>query len=325
MNSTHTFPFIRTILGDISSDKLGLCYSHEHIVIDDSYPTVNDKNLLLNDLDKIVKELKLLHQQSVRTMVDTMPVNAGRNIRKLAEVSRRSGMQIIAATGIHLEIYYPSDHWRYHYSEDQLAQLFVDDIETGIDFHDYGGPIVECSPHKAGIIKLATGDEPITKHQEKIFRAVVNAHLKTGVPVLTHTNYGKHALAQIELFDQLGADLSHLVLSHVDRFKDVEYNREILKSGVFVEYDSAFRWKSSEENWTYKLLENLLPEFPRQITMGMDAAKHAYWKSYGGEPGLDFLVTKFKDDLQKMGLGEYFNLIFQENPKSIFSFKSNDI
>jgi phosphotriesterase-related protein len=314
--------FVRTILGDISTDKMGITYSHEHIIIEESYPTLENKLLLLNDVDKVTEELRRFFQLGGRTMVDTMPANAGRNVQKLADVSRRSGVQIIAPTGIHLEKYYLPNHWRYHYSEEQLVQLFVDDITKGIDIHDYGGPIVERSDHKAGMIKLATGDEPISAHQEKIFRAVVEAHKHTGAPILTHTNNGKRALEQVHLFDKLGADLSHVVLSHVDRYKDVDYNREVLQSGVFVEYDSAFRWaKKGEENWTYKLLEELLPEFLSQITMGMDAAKHSYWKSYGGEPGLEFLLTTFRDDLKQMGLGEYFDKIFYENPSHLYAFK----
>lgn len=310
---------IRTILGDIQSEELGFCYSHEHIVIEESYPTVQNRDFLLNDVEKIVQELSHLYSLGVRSMADTMPANAGRNIQKLAEVSRKSGIQIIVPTGIHLEIYYPPNHWRYHYSEDQLSQLFVDDIEQGIDIHDYGGPIVERSIHKAGLIKLATGDEPITSHQEKIFRSVVNAHLATGAPILTHTNYGRRANEQVEMFDKLGADLSHVVLSHVDRYKDIAYHRDILQSGVCVEYDSAFRWKTGEENYTYTLLKQLLTEFPGQITMGMDAAKSQYWKSYGGNPGLDFLVTTFKKDLEEMGLGEFFKNIFIDNPAKLFS------
>lgn len=313
---------VRTVLGDIEPDEMGLCYSHEHIIIEESFPTLQNELLLLNDVDKISKELSEFYRLGGRTMVDTMPANAGRNIQKLAEVSRRTGVQIVAPTGIHLEKYYLPNHWRYHYSEDQLTQLFVDDITKGIDLHDYGGPIVERSDHKAGLIKLATGDEAITPHQEKIFRAVVEAHKQTGAPILTHTNYGRRALEQVEMFDKLGADLSHVVLSHVDRMKDIEYNREVLQSGVYVEYDSAFRWDEDEENWTYRLLERLLPEFPDQITMGMDAAKHSYWKSYGGEPGLEFLLTTFREDLEKMGLAEYYERIFYENPARLYVFKS---
>lgn len=314
--------FVRTVLGDIDPDEMGLCFSHEHIIIDESYPTERNELLLLNDLKKVTAELNDLYRLGVRTMVDTMPSDAGRNIRKLAEVSRNTGVHIVAPTGIHLEKYYPPGHWRYHYTEEQLTQLFVDDITVGIDIHDYGGPLVERSEHKAGIIKLATGDGAITPHQEKIFRAVVNAHTLTGAPILTHTNYGRRALDQIEMFEKLGADLSHVVLSHIDRYKDVGYNREVLQSGVCVEYDSAFRWKiKGEENWTYRLLEQLLPEFPDRITMGMDAAKYSYWRSYGGEPGLDFLLTVFRDDLDEMGLADYYEGIFVDNPARLFAFK----
>ena len=255
-------------------------------------------------------------------MVDTMPINSGRNVLKLAEVARRTGVQIIVPTGIHLEVYYPPNHWRYHYSEDQITQLIIDDVEQGIDRYDYGGPIVERTPHRAGMIKLATGDEPITPHQEKIFRAVVRAHRATGAPILTHTNYGRHAVAQAKLFEKLGADLSHVVLSHVDRYQDVDYQREVLDTGVRVEYDSAFRWQPNQPNWTYQFLEALLPEFPDQIVMGMDAAKHSYWRSYGGQPGLDFLLTTFKDDLEKMGRTEYYEQVFYQNPQQLYSFSA---
>lgn len=311
---------IRTVLGDIDSGELGLCYSHEHILIDESFPTLLNEKLLLNDVEKITEELKHLYRLGVRSMVDTMPVNAGRNILKLSQISRETGMQIIAPTGIHLEMYYLPDHWRYHYSEDQLTQLFIDDIEVGIDIYDYGGPLVKRSEYKAGLIKLATGDEPITEHQKKIFRSVVNAHLSTGAPILTHTNSSKHALEQVNLFEKMGADLSHTVLSHVDKHKSINYHRELLQSGVYLEYDSAFRWKEGEKNWTYELLEKLLSEFPNQIVMGMDAAKNEYWKSYGGSPGLDFLITTCKDELIKRGLGEYFEKIFSSNPAQLFSF-----
>lgn len=317
-NNNHT-PFIRTVLGDIAPEDLGLTYSHEHVIIEESFPTVQNPIFLHNDVDKVSVELKNFYEKGGRAMVDTMPANCGRNVVKLAEVSQETGVHIIASTGIHLEQYYPTTHWRYGYSEDQLTRLFIEDVTIGIDAFDYNGPIIERTPHKAGMIKLATGDDDFTPHQEKIFHAVVNTHLETGAPILTHTNYGKRAMDQVRLFDKLGAQLEHVVISHVDRYQDIGYNRELLQTGVRVEYDSAFRWKE-KENWTYKLLESLLPEFPDQITMGMDAAKHSYWKSYGGAPGLDFLLTTFKNDLEEMGLIDFYENIFFKNPARLYSF-----
>ena len=57
-------------------------------------------------------------------------------------------------------------------------------------------------------------------------------------------------------------------------------------------------------------MEKLLPMFPNQITVGMDAAKNAYWKSYGGNPGLDYLLTTFKDELNKRNLSNYLDKLF---------------
>lgn len=312
--------FIRTILGDLPSEKMGITFSHEHVVIEENYVTLNHPDFLLNDVEKICTELRGLKSLGCSTMVDTMPANAGRNPIKSAAIARQTGIQLIVPTGIHLEQYYPTSHWRYTYTEEQLSDLFIADIEMGIDQFDYNGPIVQRTAHRAGLIKLATGDEPITMHQEKIFRAVVNAHLATGAPILTHTNAGQHALAQAEYFAKQGANLQHIVLSHMDKNQDLGYHHALMQTGVSVEYDSAFRWKSGVENWTYTLLEKLLPDYPGQITVGMDAAKNSYWRAYGGKPGLDFLLTTFVEELNARGLEAYFQAIFIDNPARIFSF-----
>ena len=312
--------FFRTVLGDKPTSEMGLTYSHEHIIIEDSYVTAAHPEFLLNDIDKISEELINFYKEGGRTVVDTMPANCGRNIIKSVEVSRLSSVNIIVPTGIHLEIYYPENHWRYSYTENQLSELFIADIENGIDQFDYSGPYVQRTIHKAGLIKLATGNDPIDKHQEKIFRAVVNAHLKTGAPILTHTNFGKQALEQAKLFEKLGANLEHVVLSHVDRAKEINYNKAVLDMGVRVEYDSAFRWKTTEPNYTLNLLEHLLPLYPAQITLGMDMAKNAYWKSYGGGPGLNYLIETIPTFLKSKALEAHYDKLFIENPKRLYAF-----
>jgi 5-phospho-D-xylono-1,4-lactonase len=313
--------FARTILGDIEPSKMGLTFSHEHIIIEESFATHSNKDFVLNDVEKVSLELRNFYAVGGRTVVDAMPADCGRNILKLVEVSKKTGVQIIVPTGLHLEMYYPPNHWRYFLDEDTLTDLFVKDIEEGIDIYDYGCPIVKRTPYKAGMIKLATGDESFTEHQLKIFKSVVEAHQKTGVPILTHTNNGKQAIEQAALFIKLGADVKHIVLSHVDRNKDLAYHHDLMQMGVRVEYDSHFRWKNDTDNWTYTLLEKLLPDYPDQITVGMDMARSSYWKSYGGEPGLNYLLTNFTEQLNLRGLSNYFEKLFYSNPQQLFCFK----
>ncbi|MHA7128868.1 phosphotriesterase family protein [Algoriphagus namhaensis] len=312
--------FIRTILGDIPSEQIGLTYSHEHVVIDHCYATSLHPEFLLNDFAKLKTELAELKKLDLSLMVDTMPVNAGRNPLLSAKLSEETGIHLVVPTGIHQEKYYPKSHWRFQYSEQELADLFMADVQDGIDRYDYNGPVIRrAQAHKAGLIKLATDETPFSSHQEMIFRAVVQTHRQTGVPILTHTTQGTLALEQAELFAKLGADLDHVVLSHVDRNPDLGYVRAVLDTGVSVEFDSAFRWKTNP-NQTYQYLEQLLPDYPRQIVVGMDAAKNAYWKSYGGKPGLDYLLTTFPEELKTRGLEDYLDLIFIHNPRRIYSF-----
>jgi len=312
--------FFRTILGDKPVEQMGLTYSHEHIIIEDSYVTAAHPEFLLNDIEKVSKELISFREAGGETVVDSMPANAGRNALKMAAVSEISGVNIIVPTGIHLEIYYPHNHWRYSYTEDQLTDLFIADVNEGIDKYDYSGPFIERTLHKAGLIKIATGDHSFTKHQEKLFRAVVNTHKVTGVPILTHTNFGNQAWEQAKMFEKLGANLEHIVLSHVDRYKDLDYQKKVLDTGISVEYDSAFRWKANDHNWTLEFIEKLLPLYPEQITLGMDMAKNAYWKSYGGKPGLTYLLDTIPSFLATKGLNQYWRNIFFDTPKRIFAF-----
>ena len=84
--------FIRTVLGDIAPDDLGVCYAHEHIIIDASYTTVVDAGFLIDDVDAASRELAEFHQLGGCSVIDSMPCDCGRNVMKLAEVSRRSGV-----------------------------------------------------------------------------------------------------------------------------------------------------------------------------------------------------------------------------------------
>jgi phosphotriesterase-related protein len=206
-------------------------------------------------------------------------------------------------------------------SADELTELFIQDITEGVDQCDYSCPLVKRTTYKAGMIKLATGDDRITDHQHIIFKAVVNAHLRTGAPILTHTNGGKLAVEQAELFLKLGADLKHVVISHVDKERDLTFHRELMQTGVSVEYDSHFRFMTKGDDWTYRLLEKMLPDYSGQIVVGMDMAKNTYWKSYGGKPGLTYLLTEFRNELKSRGLNGYFEKMFFANPQKLYAFK----
>jgi len=317
--------FVRTVLGDIAPAELGVCYAHEHVIIDPSFTTQATPEFLLDDVARATTELREFYAVGGRAMVDAMPCDAGRNAVKLAAVSRATGVHLVAPTGLHLAKYYDAGHWGDFYSVEQLAELFIADIADGIDAHDYNGPLVERTAHRAGLIKIATGTA-FTAREEKIFAAAAEAHRRTGAPILTHTEQGTLGVEQVARLRELGVDLRHVCLSHLDRRPDLAYHREILASGVRVEYDSAFRWKFTQGNPTLDLLVALVPEFPGQIMVGMDAARRGHWRSYGGQPGLSFLLNEFSVQLRTAGMTEtQWQDVLVATPAATYAFQANPV
>jgi len=314
--------FIRTVLGDLPAAQLGVCYAHEHLIIDASFTTNETPDFLLDSVERGTEELRQFYADGGRAMIDSMPCDCGRNVRKLAALAGASGIHIVCPTGLHLARYYDPGHWGNFYSAAQLAGLFVAEIETGIDAHDYNGPLVSRTAHRAGLIKIAT-DTVITAREEKIFAAAAAAHRRTGAPILTHTEQGTLGLEQVARLRDLGVDLRHVVLSHLDRQPDLAYHRAILASGVRVEYDSAHRWKPGQGNPTLGLVRALLPDFPGQLMLGMDAARRSYWRHYGGSPGLSYLLKDFSALLRTAGLtADQLHDLFVTTPAATYAFAS---
>lgn len=313
---------VRTVLGDIEASELGATYAHEHLVIDGGFLIQLYPDFQLGDVDKAVTELEPAIRLGLRSLVDAMPCDIGRNVLKLAEISRRTGVHIIAPTGLHLAKYYPERHWSSVASVDELARLFIADIVDGIDANDYGSPFLRRTEHRAGVIKVAGSRDQLSAHDRRVFEAAAVAHRETGAPVLTHCQDGTAGLEQIEVLTGHGVPAGKIALSHVDKVVDRGYHRELTATGAHVEYDQAFRWPADQPNGTLQLIEWMVEDGRGgQIVLGLDAARRGYWASYGGRPGWGFLLGPFAAMLTERGISmEDRHRFFVENAAAVFSF-----
>ena len=317
--------FVRTVLGDVDPGELGVTYAHEHLIIDGGRPVELSPDFLLSDVERLATELGDAAEAGLQAAIDAMPADCGRNPAKLADLSRRSSVRIVAATGLHHERFYGPSHWSLRASEDELTNLFVADIEDGIDERDYGGPIVRRTTVRAGIVKVAGSHGGPSDRDRPILRAAAAAHLRTGVPVHTHCEAGTGALEQIRLLIEAGVPAGHISVSHVDKVVDRGYHRELLSTGAFAVYDQGFRW-GERENGTLRLLESAVAEgLVGQVMLGMDAARQGYYRAFGGTPGLDWLLRGFSDEMEGCGLGpEIRHRLFIDNPARAFAFAEVD-
>lgn len=296
---------VRSVLGDLDPDELGVTYAHEHLIIDT--PLVADRwpDIHLTSVDDAVSELSTCHRVGVRTVVDAMPAASGRDPVRLARIAERSGVHLVAATGLHTAKYYEGQRWTSEEDPAVLAALFTADVVEGIDRYDYLGPVVRRTEHRAGIVKMGWLTEAPTSRDRRLAEAVAATHLATGVPVLTHCEGGRGGLTQVELLTGLGVPASRIVLSHTDKVVDHAYHRALLETGVVLGYDQALRQGDATRSGTAALVVRAFEDGTGdQLVLGTDAARRSLWATYGGQLGMAWLADGFVAILRALGLDD---------------------
>jgi len=135
-------------------------------------------------------------------------------------------MQIIAATGLYTYDEVP----RYFENRgvDHMTDLFVRDIEVGI----------QGTEVKAAVLKCATDEKGVTPGVEKVLRGVARAHRRTGVPISTHTHAAsEQGLNQQRIFAEEGVDLRRVVIGHSGDTEDIAYLEKLIAAGSYIGMD----------------------------------------------------------------------------------------
>jgi phosphotriesterase-related protein len=218
---------INSVLGPLDTADLGFTLPHEHVFtasagIQRTYPELfGDFEVLTNQAASTLADA---HAGGVQTMVELSTVDLGRDVRFFAEMSRRTGVNIIAATGIWRDI--PRALW--NRSPDEIAALFVREIEVGI----------EGTGIRAGIIKVANDSEGVTREGEIILRAAARAAKQTGVRISTHSYApGRVGEQQVAIFEDEGFDLNRVYIGHSNDSTDLAYLLGLVRRGVWLGMD----------------------------------------------------------------------------------------
>ena len=237
------------------------------------------------------EEVRSCAAAGVALMIDAMPCSAGRDASRLAQIASQTGVEIVAATGLHHDRYYGPGHWSNNVGSAELADLFVADLNVGVDRFDYTGPLVRRTAHRAGVLKVATSGPLLDDRDRRNLDAVGEASVRTGAPVLTHCEGGKGGAEQIGRLAGLGVPPSSIVLSHVDKTADLRYLADLMDTGAVLELDQIVKnFRMGAESPTVQMITELVAHgYGRQIVVGTDGARRTLWASLGGEPGLAWL------------------------------------
>ena len=141
--------------------KPGIVYSHEHIPIDRS-EVIENEDTLLDSQNLVIEEFKDLYKKGVRNIIEATCRGLGRNVAYAQKVAKKSGINIVQATGWYQSAFLPIEV--YQLSITQLAEMMIKDITVGI----------KDTNIKAGVIgEIATTKNKWTEQEEKVFKAAV--------------------------------------------------------------------------------------------------------------------------------------------------------
>jgi phosphotriesterase-related protein len=230
---------IETVTGPIDAEELGRTLIHEHLLARDDavhaqWPTAAGTAEEQpphtvepgGEYDVAVREARAAVELGVRSICDPTAMFLGRDAPFMRRVSEETGLQVVACTGI-----YTYDHLPAFFlsrDPDQIADLFVHDIEQGI----------QGTEIKAGFIKCAADEPGVNENIEKVHRAAARASLRTGVPIMAHSRPASDtAPRQIEIFEEEGVDLNRVQIAHCGDSPDPDYIERLIERGVWAGLD----------------------------------------------------------------------------------------
>jgi phosphotriesterase-related protein len=298
-----------TVNGPVDPDTLGVTLPHEHVLVDLRH-SLSKFDAILDDVDLASEELERLREAGAGAVVDMTNAGMGRDVVALREISRSSGLHIVASTGYYTEPYYSAEVYRLN--TNQLADRLVSELMTGID-----GTGV-----RAGIIaEIGTGRDFINPAEERVFRAAARAQRRTGAAIYTHTYLEQLVLEQLDILCDEGVELSRVIVGHLGDFRRLDRVYAIAERGANLGIDHIGMSVQQTDRQRARSVARLVQDgYARQILLSLDVCQKSRLHWYGGS-GYDYLLTGFIPLLREEGVGdEAIRTMLVDNPARILAF-----
>lgn len=327
---------VRTVLGDVTPGALGLTLGHEHLIARPP-SDVEDDDLRLDDEAAALREATAFRDAGGGAIVEMTTVDYGRDAAALAEVSRRSGLHVIMATGFNKGRF--ADPIVARHDDEALAAWMTHEVRVGalpyvppervaLGVPRAKGPAPGDAPApKAGLIKASTGAGGPNDQERRVLEAAVTAHHATGAPIGTHTERADWALEQAQYFVTSGVPPDQVLIGHLDFRPELPYLLEVASTGVYLGFDQFSKHKYLADADRVRLLTGLASEgYLRHAIVSGDLARRSYWPAYGdaSAPGLSYVPRTVAAMLRADGWTEAdVGVLLRENPQRWLQFMAS--
>ena len=223
-------PPIETVAGPVDDSELGLMLAHEHLSttsenVRAQWPHLYDEQ---REYDRAVEQVRAAMDRGVKTIVDPSCMDLNRNVGLAQRVVEETGVQLVMATGIYGAKYTFIPPYFENREPTALVDAFVHDIEEGI----------QGTSVKAAFLKCAVDEPGISEHVERVLRAIAQASLKTGRPIMAHSHPAtRRGLEIMDVLDDEGVDPRKVQIAHTGDTDDLDYIEELLGRGCWIGMD----------------------------------------------------------------------------------------
>jgi len=349
MSSLELTGKAQTVLGTISSERLGITLPHDHLFVDLSlwlrgcepteatankvfhqpvslenlwciaYGVPNLDNWKLQDEEIAIREASFFKRAGGDTIVDPSNIGLTRDPLALAHVSRATGLNVIMGSGYYVSPSHPAD-MDSKTEEDICAEIVrevTEDVaDTGI---------------RAGIIGEIGCSWPLTRNEEKVLRAAANAQRQTGAPLMVHP--GRNASAPLEIIailSKAGADIGRTIICHIDRtLRQPKDLHKLAETGCCLAYDMC-----GEEGYypfsivdlpndhqrVNEIMQLINQGYLNQILISQDICTKHRLRQHGGH-GYDHILRNMVPVMRVKGMSdEQIRTLLVENPQRLLRF-----
>jgi phosphotriesterase-related protein len=230
---------VNTVLGPVRADSLGVVAVHEALLsvvpgAEHGYDISMDRAEIFEVLAAKLRDFKAA---GGGTVVDSTGMFHGRDVKLLENLSRSTGVHVVASTGMgpeeNLGGYFltPQTNPPTPWPAEKFADLFGREVTEGMVV-----PRVERRG-AAGLVATTGTRGGLTPTDESLFRGAARAALVTGVPV--SIRYGADAVAELELVLAEGLAADRVVVGDLDRAEAVaaSWPAAVAERGAYVAVD----------------------------------------------------------------------------------------
>lgn len=339
-----------TVCGEKKIEDLDVILPHEHIFIDISNqftepvapkekktayqkvslnnigylrrdPYLVKDNLILSEYHIAHDELMIFKECGGQSIIDVTPIGIGRDLSRLRQLMKETGVNIIAGCGFYTHDTHAADIEKK--SVEDITEIIMNDLEIGMDHTGV----------RSGVIGEIGTSQAIHPNEKKVLQAAGRAQFQSKVPLFIHIYpWSKNGIEVLNILESEGANLSQVIICHSDVEMDPNYMVSVMERGAFIEFDNFGKefWipmnkrgfaggNFATDRERVQIIHNLVDlGFQSHLLITNDICLKAMLHAYGGW-GYDHILTNVVPMLIDVGVEEKIVWeIIKKNPQQLF-------